>query len=216
MRGDDADKLGLEELVTIEEDVVAEPSTGGGDDAGAEVVKGQAEGLDVVTGDIGLLLGRIQLLRGQWHLVVTVVHEPEGADGWDSEGDTEGVLGREQGVGRVAGAVVEDDEQEDEDDLVEELSPTLHQEGGGDLAATVQTILTGGHLAGAHGVLHGGGGGHGVLPTNTDTVEEEGPGVADHPAIQVGAPGSHKHEQTEEHDGGVLDQTPAATDTGGN
>ena len=37
--------------------------------------------------------------------------------------------------------MVEDEQQDDQDDLVEELTPALHQESAGDLAATVETIL---------------------------------------------------------------------------
>jgi hypothetical protein len=36
---------------------------------------------------------------------------------------------------------VEDQEQEDEEDLVEELTPSLHQKGGSDLATTVETVI---------------------------------------------------------------------------
>lgn len=110
--------------------------------------------------------------------------------------------------------MVEDEQQQDEEDLVEELSPALHEEGGGDLAATVQTILARGDLAGADGVLHGGRGGHGVLTTNADTVEEQRDGVAGDPAVEVGAPGGREHDETDEHDDGVLDETPATADAG--
>lgn len=111
--------------------------------------------------------------------------------------------------------MVEDEQQEDEADLVEELAPALHQEGGGDLAATVQAVLARRDLARADSVLHGGSGGHGVLATDADAVEEEGPGVADDPAVEGGAPGGNEHDEAEEHDDGVLDETPSATDAGG-
>jgi hypothetical protein len=61
--------------------------------------------------------------------------------------------------------VVEAEQQDDEQDLVEELTPTLHQESAGNLAATVKTVLLGRDLAGANGVLHTGGGSHGVFTT---------------------------------------------------
>lgn len=49
----------MEELVTIEEDVVTEPAASGGQDSRPEVVEGEAEGLHIVAGDVGLLLGRV-------------------------------------------------------------------------------------------------------------------------------------------------------------
>jgi hypothetical protein len=67
---------------------------------------------------------------------------------------------------------VEDQKQKDEEDLVEELAPTLHQESRGDLAATVKTIVAGRDLARTNGIFHTGSGSHGVLATNTDAVEE--------------------------------------------
>ena len=210
---EDLDELGLEELVSVEENIVTEPTTGSGDDATSEVTEGQLERFHVVTSDSVLLLGSHQLLGGQWHLVPSVVDEPEGTDGGDGEGDSVGPLGGHLGVGWVSAAVVEDEEGEDEDHLVEELTPSLHQEGGCDLASTVQTILLGRDTARSSRVLHGCGSSHGVLATDTDTIHEERPSVADNPSVQVGAPRSSKHDQTEEHDEGILAQTPATADT---
>jgi hypothetical protein len=82
-------------------------------------------------------------------------------------------LNRVLRVWRVTAAGVEDQEQEDEQDLVQELTPTLHQESRCDLATTVETIIAGGNLAGADSVFHTGGGSHGILATDTDTVEEQ-------------------------------------------
>lgn len=44
--------------------------------------------------------------------------------------------------------------------------------------------------------------------TNTDTVEEQRPRIADHPAVLGNTPGGGQHEQTDEHDGSILNQTP--------
>lgn len=208
--GEDLDELRLEQLVAVEEDVVAEPRAGGGDQATAKVGEGQAERLGVVAGDVDLLLGHVQLLAGKRHLVGTVVDEPERAEGGESEGDAEGPLRHVDRVRRVA-AVVEDEHEDDENDLIPELTPALHEEGHGDLATTVETILLGGHSAGPGGVLHGGGGRHRVLTTNTNTVEEERNSVADDPALEVETPRGSEHEQTAKHDQRILDETPSAT-----
>jgi hypothetical protein len=50
-----------------------------------------------------------------------------------------------------------------------------------------------------------------VALTNTNAVEEQRPSIADNPAILGDTPGSGKHDQTEEHDGSILDKTPTTT-----
>lgn len=140
---DDLDELRLEQLVAVEEDIVAEPAAGCGQQAPAEVLEGQAQRVDVVAGDLVLLLGDLQLPRCLGHLVGTVVGEPEGADGGDGKGQAEDDLSGLRTVRAVALTVVEDEQQDDQQGLVGELAPTLHQEGGGNLATTVQTILSG-------------------------------------------------------------------------
>lgn len=107
--------------------------------------------------------------------------------------------------------MVEDQEQENEDDLVEELTPSLHQESRSDLATTVKAILFGRDLAGTDRVFHTGCGSHWIFTTNTDAVEEQRPCVADDPAVLVDTPSSSKHEKTDEHDSGILNETPATT-----
>ena len=104
---------------------------------------------------------------------------------------------------------MEDEEQDDEDDLVEELSPSLHQESAGDFPAAVKTVILGRNLSRADRVLHTGCRSHGVLASNSNTVEEESPDVADDPAVLSNTPGSSKHEKTDEHDHGILDETEA-------
>jgi len=44
------------------------------------------------------------------------------------------------------------------------------------------------------------------------TIEEEGPGVADDPTLEIETPACRDHEQTDKHDGSILDQAPAAAD----
>ena len=105
--------------------------------------------------------------------------------------------------------MVEDEQAEDQQGLVKELAPTLHEEGAGDLSATVKTVLLGRDPAGTDGILHTGRCSHGVLSADTDAIEKERPDVADDPAILCHTPGCRKHYQTQGHDGSILDQTPA-------
>ena len=91
-----------------------------------------------------------------------------------------------------------------QDGLVEELTPTLHQEGHGHFTSTVETVLPRRDFARSGGVLHGGGSSHGVFSTNTDAVEHQGEGVADDPSVQGDTPRSSEHEKTTKHNQGVL------------
>lgn len=106
---------------------------------------------------------------------------------------------------------MEAEQQDDEQGLVKELTPSLHQEGASHLAAAVQPIFLGGDLARAHGVFHAGGGGHGIFAADADAVNKERPGIADDPAVLRDAPGGGDHDQTQQHDGGVLNQAPSST-----
>lgn len=171
-----------------------------------------AQGVEVVASDIAAGLGGGELARGMGHLPGSVVGEPESADGGEGKGQAVGVLGGRGGVGRRAAAAVEDDEENNQQDLVDKLTPTLHEEGHGDAATTVQAILTGGQLAGGDGALERRGGGDGVFTSDTDGVKEEGPGVANDPAVECHAPRGSQHEQTNEHDDGILNETPSTTD----
>lgn len=206
---DHLDELALEELVAVEEDIVGEPTASSCEHAESEVLEGQLQRLGIVTSDGSLLLGNGKLLASSLHVVGTVVHKPQSTDGGNREGNSVGPLNRDGGVRVVTTAVVEAEKENDKQNLVEELTPTLHQEGTGDLAATVQAIFFGGDLARADGIFHTTGGGHGVLTTNTDTVDEETPSITDNPAILGHTPGGSQHDKTEKHDNGVLNQTPS-------
>ena len=107
---------------------------------------------------------------------------------------------------------MEDKEQDDQDDLVEKLSPTLHQESTSDLATTVKAILLSRNLTRTDSVLHTCGRSHGVLAANTDTVEEERPDVADDPAVLCNTPGGSEHEKTDEHNDCILNETVATAE----
>lgn len=171
LRIDDFDECGLEKLVAVEEDVVAKPSAGGSNQTGPEVLASQLERLNVVTCNVGSALRVVEDFGSERHFVPTVVDEPKGANCRDGEGDTECPLCRDKGVGWVA-TVVEDEEEDDEDCLVEELTPPLHQKCHRHLPATMEAVFFRRNTAGSSGVLHGRCCCHGVLTTNADSVEE--------------------------------------------
>lgn len=89
---DDGNKLRLEELVSIEENIVTEPGTGGREDARSEVSESELKRINIVPGDVGILLGLVELSGGEWHLVGSVVNKPKGTDSWDGEGNAENPL----------------------------------------------------------------------------------------------------------------------------
>ena len=137
------DEFGLEQLVAVEENVVAVPAASGGDEARAEVGEGELEGLGIVAGDLGLFLRGRQLLARGSHLVGTEINQPQRADGGNGKGNPVGPLYGHFRIRRVPASVVKAQKGNDEDDLVGELTPALHQEGAGDFPASVKTILLG-------------------------------------------------------------------------
>jgi hypothetical protein len=106
---------------------------------------------------------------------------------------------------------MKNEKEQDQDYLVEELSPTLHQEGTGDFATPMKTVLLRGHLARTYGVFHAGCGSHWILATDANTVEEERPDIANDPTVLRYSPCCCKHDEAEEHNSRILDQAPSAT-----
>ena len=106
---------------------------------------------------------------------------------------------------------MEDEEEDNEDALVEQLTPSLHQESKDDISSTVQLVVGLG-LGSDRFRFQRSGRCHGVLSSDSDTVEELTPGVADDPAVEGCTPRSSEHDETEEHDEGVLDETKLSTD----
>jgi hypothetical protein len=84
-RAKDLDELRLEKLVSVKEDIVAEPSASCCGETSSEVRESQFERVDIVTIDICLPLGGLESLRSQRHLEVSVVAEPKGTDSGDGE-----------------------------------------------------------------------------------------------------------------------------------
>lgn len=171
--GDDTDKVTLEELVSIEENVIGKPCTCCSNHTGSEVTKSELQRLSVVAGDLALLFCRGQLFAGGPHLERTVVDEPKGSNGRKSKGNAEGPLSGNLRVLWVSATVVEDEEKDNKHGLVGQLTPSLHQERTSDLASTVKTVFLGRDLAGANSILHPGCGSHRIFSTDTNTVEEE-------------------------------------------
>lgn len=141
---DDLDECRLEELVTVETKVVGEPTKGSGKDSTTKVGKDQFQRLGVVSRlvDTSILFGPHQRGTRVSKLVVTVVGQPEGRNGHDTELDTESPLSRDGRVGWVTGTVVENEQKNDKDGLVEKLTPTLHQKGEYDVSSSVKLVVT--------------------------------------------------------------------------
>jgi hypothetical protein len=64
-----------------------------------------------------------------------------------------------------------------EDDLVEELTPTLHEEGEADVSASVESVVGHGLGRDALSGLESGGTRHRILSSDTDSVDEEAPSL---------------------------------------
>lgn len=122
---DDLDERRLEELVSVEQEVVEEPVGSGTEETASEVAGNELEILDIVSGlvDVVVPLGSLKGARRVDLLVVTVVSEPEGHGGHNGERDSVSPLGGNGGV-RGKTTVVEDQQKDDEDNLVEKLTPT--------------------------------------------------------------------------------------------
>ena len=176
------------------------------------MLAGHAQRFSIVASYLSFGLCNGKLSAGGFHLVAPVVDEPQGADGRNGKRDAVCPLGGNRRVWRVSAAMVEAEKEDDEDGLIEELAPALHEECAGDLSAAVQTVVFCRNPSGSNGVFHAGGGGHGVLTTDANAVEEERPDVADNPAVLGHAPCGREHDQAEKHDHCVLDQTETTTD----
>ena len=238
---DDLDERRLEELVSVESEIVGKPSKGRGKDSTSKVGKDELERLDVVSGlvDPGVLLAPHQGRARVLHLVITVVGQPEGGQGHDPELDPERPLSRDGRVRGVTGSVVETQEEDDEDGLVEELTPTLHEKGEDDVSTSVELVIPAvdGSTASLGLVLEGRRRRHGVpvksrrrvsgpglyhqgfhktarhsLSTDSDTVDEQTPSIHDRPPAQRRPPHGSQHDQPEEHDQRVLNQTEFTAD----
>lgn len=147
------------------------------------------------------------------HSVESVVREPKGHERHDTELNTERPLRRGLAVRWVCSAV-EDQEQDNQDDLVEHLSPTLHQERENDVSTSMKLVVSlVDSCASTLGlVFHRGGRRHRVFSTDTESIDEQTPTVADDPAVQTCSPHGGQHDQTEEHDEGVLYESGFSAD----
>ena len=237
-RADDLDKDRLEQLVSVETKVVGEPTKGRSKDSTSKVAEDEFERSDVVSGlvDSSVLLGSHQRGGGVLKLVVTVVGQPKGRKSHDTELNSEDPLGRNLAVRGVAASVVEAQQEDDQDGLVEELTPSLHEEGQDDVSTSVELVITAvDRFAASLGlVFERSGRSHGVsidsnsesvaffglkaraqvnsLSTNTNTVDEQTPSIHDRPTAQRGSPHGRQHDQSDKHDQGVLNETEFPAD----
>lgn len=188
----------------------------------------------VVSRGVVTSLGLAYCGVGALDLVDTEVEEPKLEDRDDAERNTVRELGNALGVRRRRTARVEDDQAEQEDDLVENLwkeageesdpnearskskephlSPSLHKESQHDVPAPVHPVVPSSSRS-VRAALEGAGGRHGVLSTDTDTVDEERPGVADNPSVEGGSPDGGQEQYTDEHDKRVLNETKFACES---
>ncbi len=95
---DDLDEGRLEQFVSVEENIVTEPATSSANETRTEVLEGHLEGVYIISSNLRLLLGEVERAGCEWHLEPTVVDQPEGANGWDGEGDSESPLRGNLGV----------------------------------------------------------------------------------------------------------------------
>lgn len=128
----------------------------------------------------------------------------------DTEGNTVGELSNLGGVRRLS-VTVEDDQEDHEERLVEYLSPSLHEESENDVATTVKTIVTSASRS-VGSSLQCLGRSHGVLSTDSDSVDEERDSVTNNPSLESRSPNRSQENDTDEHDEGVLDESELATD----
>lgn len=183
MISNDFDEFALKELISIKENVVSKPCSGSGNQSRPKICKGESERVGIVSGYLALPLRCGQLLTGGLHLICSVVDEPEGSNSWDGKGDAVSPLCGQGRIRWVPTSVMEAEKEENQEDLVEELAPALHQEGARHFTASMETVLFCRDFARADGVFHPACRCHRIFAADADSVEEEGPNVADNPSI---------------------------------
>lgn len=137
----DFDKFALKELISIKKNVISKPCSGSGNQSRSKICKCKSERLGIVSGNLTLPLRCRQLLTGRLHLVCSVVDEPESSNGWNCKGDAISPLSGQGRVRWVPAPVMKAEKEENQEDLVEELAPALHQEGARHFAASMETVL---------------------------------------------------------------------------
>lgn len=125
----------------------------------------------LTTSDRGLGLGGVESAIVILDLVHTQVEHVEGEDQNDGKRDTVGPLSGQSGV-RWAAAAVEDEEKDEEETLVEELTPTLHQEGEDERSTTVELVAALDFFA-ATNEFDGSGTSDGVFAADTNAIAVE-------------------------------------------
>jgi hypothetical protein len=106
-----------EDLVAVEGEIVAEPTQTRRQESVPVVVHCEFQGGDIVSGNLALLPGRLEIIVHPSQLVYTNVQEEKKAKYCDPKRDSEGCLSRDLAVSRVD-AMVEDQHEDDEDQLI--------------------------------------------------------------------------------------------------
>ena len=136
---EDFDEDGLEDFVAVEEEIVAKPSSSGADKAMPVMRHDQFERFDIVAGDTGLTLRQFQVSIGELEFVDTMVQEPESESKDEGKRNAECPLCAEFTVWGVS-AAMENEEADDEDSLISQLTPSLHGKSEEDVASAMHSV----------------------------------------------------------------------------
>ena len=198
-----------ENLVTVEEKVVAEPTHGRSKETMPVMVQRKLERSNVVTRGVQTCLSISESALSVLDPVVTVVREVKRDSGNKAKRHTERELSGIGLDGRLE-CVVEDQEKDNQKTLVHKLTPTLHQESQQHVTTTVKTVSCDRSKA-VTVTLHSTRRGHGVLTTHTNTIDKQRPSIANDPTVHGDTPHARKHYRTQRHDQSILHHTKLTT-----
>ena len=205
---DQAQKDIAKDLIAIERKIVAKPADGRSKKAMPIVIHDNLEGLNVVSSDVAALSGGFEILIDILHLKDTKIEKVQNGECGNTERDPEGVLGCRLRIRRV-GSGMKDEQKEDENELVRQLTPSLHQESESHASTSVQLVVSG--VVDAMHTFHGRDTGHGVLSSNTNGEDQKRDSVHNGPTRKSRSPHGGQEQSADEHDQCVLDESPAAS-----
>lgn len=84
-----------------------------------------------------------------------------------------------------------------------------HEESENDVATTVKAVVAGSSRS-VGSRLESAGGSHGILASDSDTVNEERDGVGGDPSLKGGSPDRGEEDDTNKHDNSVLNESELA------
>jgi hypothetical protein len=109
--GNNGNELRLEQFVPIEEKVITKPCTRGRQKTASKMRKCKAKRFGIITSDIRSLLGDLQLMACQRHLVGAMVNKPRGTNSGYGEGNSEDILSYSRFVRAIAVSAIENEKQ---------------------------------------------------------------------------------------------------------